>query len=92
MQCTYRITTGFYKGTLCNQIDCLEHLNIIICNTDPLVIINVHGKITPKIMAYIDLGYRYKNYNKWIHLYMYMKSIFDCVSYDIFTNIICYYF
>lgn len=91
MQCTYRITDGRYKGMLCNQIDCLDHIHVIICNTDPLVIINKNGKMTPKIMAYIDLGLRYKIYQKWIHLYMYMKHELGTINYDIFTNLIYYY-
>jgi hypothetical protein len=91
MQCTYKIPGGCFEGMLCNQIDCLDHIHIIICNTDPLVIMNINGKMTPKIMRYIDFGYRYKNYYKWIHLYMYMKHELGNVNYDIFTNLTYYY-
>lgn len=100
MACTYILKRGASLGTACGKYNCNHNVTsntLFLININPNIILNKNTYNTYYVDMLPKLGIKnlqiiYNRYNKWIHMYMYMKSIFDGVIYDIFTNLICYYF
>lgn len=65
--------------------------NIILMNTNPLLIINTDGNMTRKLLKRANLKKLYYKYEQWKQFYMFMKHNYGGIGQDIFKNFIYYY-